>query len=96
VCRVCLDQADDGSCGLRGRVCAVVQHLPRLAEVLSAVHSTRVDDYVTAVETEVCTRCRQDAIGCCRLRNAGECALAAYLPLVVDAFDEASASLAVA
>ena len=94
VCSVCLDQANDGSCGLTRRTCAIEAHLPRLAEVLSAIDSPRMDDYVAAVEAEICSRCpERDAQGRCDLRNEGECALSAYLSLVVEAVEETHAAL---
>ena len=90
VCMVCLDSADDGSCGLaKDRVCAIERHLPRLVETLVSIKSGRMDEYVAALESEICGKCReQEADGRCRLRDHGECALAIYLPLVVDAIEE--------
>ena len=47
-----------------------------------------MDDYYDAIQAQVCPaadiRTRQ---GCCMLRNAGDCALETYLPLVVDAIE---------
>lgn len=90
VCSVCLDQANDGTCGLgRRRVCAIEAHLPRLVEVLSSIDSPRMDEYVAAVEAEICGRCaQQDSGGKCELRDEGTCALYTYLPLVVEAIEE--------
>jgi hypothetical protein len=88
VCAVCLDQADDGSCGLKRRLCALPAHLPRLAEVLGRVQSTRMDEYEAAVRAEICASCpEQDARGVCALRDQAACALFAYLPLVLDAVE---------
>jgi hypothetical protein len=88
VCGVCLDQADDGSCGLTRRACALQTHLPRLAEVLSRVRSTRMDEYEAAVRAEICAHCsQQDAEGRCALREQAECALFTYLPLVLEAVE---------
>lgn len=94
VCSVCLDQANDGTCGLGGsRLCAIQEHLPRLVATLSAIHSPRMDEYVAAVEAEICGRCsQQDAAGKCELRNRGECALYTYLSLVVEAVEEVQAA----
>ena len=91
VCAVCLDSKDDGSCGLdHGRTCALDQHGPRLIEALLKVRSSRMDEYYTALDAEICSGCQeQDAQGVCRLRNEGACALAVYLPLIVDAIEEA-------
>lgn len=89
VCSVCLDGRDDGTCGLSGRVCAVESHLPGLVEALVRVRSNRMDEYVEALRAQVCSRCdNQDARGRCKLREAGDCALDAYLSLVVDAIEE--------
>lgn len=90
VCAVCLDGRGDGSCGVTGRLCAIEAHLPRVVEAIAAVQSNRMEDYVKAIESQVCGVCEQvGPDGNCRLRNLGECALATYLYLVVDAVDEA-------
>ena len=90
VCAVCLDRKDDGSCALSGgRTCGLEAHLPRILEVVQTVHSSRMDEYVEAIRQRVCAVCEQDAQGVCRAREDGECALDAYLPLVVDALEEA-------
>jgi hypothetical protein len=93
VCAVCLDSRDDGSCGLdAGRVCALDEHLPRLVDVLVRVRSGRMDEYAEALQSEICSRCtHQDGAGACRLRNRGECALAVYLPIIVDVIEEIGA-----
>lgn len=95
VCSVCLDAADDGSCGLGGeRFCAIDSHLSRVVDAVSQVNSNRMDDYVAAIEREVCTQClSQDPKGFCASRNRGECALYAYLPLVLDAIEEVQGAL---
>jgi hypothetical protein len=92
---VCLDQRDDGSCGLTGRVCALERHLPALVEALVAVESNRMDDYDAAIREQVCAACDvPDATGRCVLRDQGDCALTAYLALVVDAVKEVQQGLA--
>ena len=92
VCSVCLDRADDGSCGLTRRTCAIERHLPEMTKTLSAVQSPRMDEYVAAVEAEICARCPEQVDGRCRLREAGDCALHAFLPLVLDAVEDVRAS----
>ena len=92
-CAACLDVADDGSCGLRNRLCSIAAHLPLIMRAIASVQSDRMDEYVAAIEDQVCRRCHeQDAQGRCRLRDRGECALYAYLPLVVDAIEEVKAA----
>ena len=94
VCRQCLDQADDGTCGLRGRVCALELHLPEIVRALVGVRSDRMDDYTAAVEEQVCSRCSAEAgSGDCRVRDRAECALYSLLPLVVEAVEEVHGSL---
>ena len=89
VCAVCLDSRDDRSCGLSGRDCAIEAHLPRLVGALMSVHSPRVEDYEAAIRAQVCDSCEeQDASGRCTLRDNAECALEAYLSLVLDAVDD--------
>jgi hypothetical protein len=94
VCSVCLDARDDQSCGLTGRVCAIEEHLPGVAAAIAATRSTRLDDYLDAIRSEVCRRCRhQDAAGACELRGAADCALETYLYLVVEAIEDVEGPL---
>jgi hypothetical protein len=90
VCAVCLDGRDDQSCGLSARTCAIEDHLPQLVRALSSVPtSKRLEDYADAIRAQVCSVCRhQDEKGSCDLRNHGDCALDAYLSLVLDAVEE--------
>ena len=89
VCSPCLDGRGDGTCGLSGRTCALDVHLPRIVEAILAVDSTRMDDFIAAIEAEICAGCEsRGSGGACRLRDQGDCALATYLPLVVDAVEE--------
>jgi hypothetical protein len=93
VCAVCLDSRDDGSCGIgHGRTCALDRHGPLLIDTMLKVRSGRMDEYFAALDAEICSRCQeQDAQGNCGLRNEGLCALAVYLPLIVDAIEETDA-----
>jgi hypothetical protein len=94
VCRVCLDQAADGSCGLTHRVCALDRHLPALAGAVVSVRSDRMDEYVAAIEAQVCPQCpEQDACGTCRVRDDARCSLYSYLSLVVEAVEGVHGSL---
>ena len=89
VCAVCLDGRGDGSCGINGRLCALEDHLPRVVEAIAAVQSNRMDDYIKAIESQICSACEHARPGAnCRLRSVGDCALATYLYLVVDAVEE--------
>ena len=89
VCTVCMDQKDDGSCGLRGRQCAIEKHLPGVVEAVASIESDHMDDYIAALESQVCGQCsEQDTAGRCGLREKGDCALHAYLALVVEAIQD--------
>ena len=90
VCAVCLDGAEDGACRLAGdRTCAVDEHLPQLVGAIRDVRAGREDGYATAVEVRVCRHCsHRDPRGGCSLRQDGSCALAVYLPLLVEAIEE--------
>lgn len=89
VCSVCLDRHDDGTCGLSRRNCALAVHLPRAIEVASAIDSAQMEPYYEALEREICARCSNENLdGACVLRARAECALHAYLPLVVEAIRE--------
>lgn len=91
-CAACLEVADNGSCGLRSRLCALAAHLPLIVKAIGSVQSDRMDEYVEAIEDQVCRQCHEhDAQGRCRFRDRGECALYSYLPLVVDAIDQVGA-----
>jgi hypothetical protein len=84
-----MDQKDDGSCDLHGRVCAIEKHLSGVVQAITAIDSDRMDDYVSAIEGQVCGHCsEQDASGTCTLREKGDCALYVYLSLVVDAIQD--------
>jgi hypothetical protein len=89
VCSVCLDRKDDGSCSLTGRVCAIEAHLPGLVKAILATKSRRMDEYYDAIRAQVCSGCQhQGEAGRCALRDAGDCALETYLPLLLDAIED--------
>jgi len=89
VCAPCLDGTGDGRCGLTGRLCAIDVHLPGVVDAIMSVDSDRIADYMTAIEAQVCWGCeRREPSGDCHLRDSGDCALSAYLSLVVDGVDE--------
>ena len=90
VCRVCTDQDSDGSCGLEDPgSCALFRLFPQVARAIQTTHSDDIRDYVRAIREQVCSVCRmQDAEGHCETREKVECALDAYLLLVVDAIEE--------
>ena len=92
VCRVCTDRNNDGSCGLEDPgSCALFRLFPQVACAIQTTHSDDIRDYVKAIREQVCSVCRmQDDDGQCETREKVECALDAYLLLIVDAIEEAT------
>lgn len=90
VCSVCLDGTDDSRCGLAAPArCPLEELLPRLVEAIRDVRVRHHDAFASAVEARVCGHCEhRDGYGLCHLRRDGRCAVALYLPLVVEAIDE--------
>jgi hypothetical protein len=97
VCAICLDGADDGSCGLAGPPsCGIDEHLPRLVDAILDVRRRHDDAYAAAVEAKVCSHCsHRDALGLCRLRRDGRCTVSVYLPLVIEAVEEVEGQLGI-
>ena len=92
VCRVCTDRTNEGSCGLEDPgSCALFRLFPQVAKAVQTTHSDDIRDYIKAIREQVCSICRmQDAEGHCETRENVECALDAYLLLIVDAIEEAT------
>ena len=92
VCGVCTDRDNEGSCGLENpESCALFRLFPQLARAIQTTHSDDIRDYVKSIREQVCSVCpMQDAEGHCETRERVECALDAYLLLVVDAIEEAT------
>lgn len=91
-CAACLDPGDDGQPRVpaRGADCPLRTYFPVVMDVVRRIHSDAMDAYVTALESDVCQRCRElGAGGRCARRDRGECALYAYLPLTVEAIEKA-------
>jgi hypothetical protein len=92
ICKVCTSRTVSGDCGLEApSTCALFQLFPRVAKAIQSVTSDDVQEYVNAIRLQVCSVCAgQDAGGCCETRQQVQCALDAYLLLVVDAIEEAT------
>jgi hypothetical protein len=92
ICKVCTSRTVDGECGLENpSSCALFQLFPRVAQAISSVSSDNINDYIEAIRRQVCSICAdQDPSGRCETRQQVQCALDAYLLLVVDAIEEAT------
>ncbi|MFS8065607.1 MAG: hypothetical protein ACMG6S_04465 [Byssovorax sp.] len=93
-CAVCMDRANSGECAVpaRGDDCPLRAFFPAVLDIVRRTESGSMEAYIAAVETEICPRCAEnDAVHGCGRRNRGECGLYAYLPLTVDAIEEALA-----
>jgi hypothetical protein len=93
-CGVCLDRTDTGECAVpaRGGDCPLHTFFPAVLNIVRRTDSRSMEAYIAAVESEICPRCSEnDAVHGCGRRNRGECGLYAYLPLTVDAIEEALA-----
>ena len=90
ICSVCIDRNPDGSCDRReeGR-CTLMEKLPLAAEVVLQVHSDRMEPYIEAIRTHLCSQCdHRYPDGSCAPRETDQCMLNSYLPLVVEAIEE--------
>ncbi|MGO4885946.1 MAG: hypothetical protein ACLP59_34755 [Bryobacteraceae bacterium] len=92
ICRVCSDRKMDGTCGLEDPgECALFRLFPQVAEAIQGTDSDNLEDYIEAIRRHVCTVCAaQEKDLSCGLREQVQCALDAYLLLVVEAIEEAT------
>ncbi len=86
VCRKCIDGDSTGTCRLpSGEECALKANLSTVLQTIASVPDWSVERQVGAMRIAVCSRCpdqREDGI--CEKRNALECALDRYYPLVLE------------
>jgi hypothetical protein len=62
-----------------------------VAAAIRSVHSDDIRQYIDAIRRQVCSVCTEQAAdGSCETRQQVQCALDAYLLLVVDAIEEAT------
>ncbi len=92
ICRVCTDRTVDGECGLEEPArCALFRLFPQVAQAIQTVKSDDITQYIEAIRRNVCSVCAdQAADGSCETRQQVQCALDAYLVLVVDVIEEAT------
>ncbi len=66
------------------RECAIFSNLPEIAAIVESTNALSIGPYLDEVRSRICRTCLEDAHGCCPLRNAVDCALDCYLPMVVE------------
>jgi hypothetical protein len=90
ICNVCTSRTVDGECGLENPTsCALFRLFPQVAHAIQSVRSDDIQQYVDAIRRQVCTVCSDQAPdGTCETRQQVQCALDAYLLLVVDVIEE--------
>jgi len=93
ICKVCTDRTVNGECGLeQPSRCALFRLFPQVAQAIQSVESDDIQQYIEAIRQSVCSVCVDHAAdGSCETRQQVQCALDAYLLLVVDAIEEATA-----
>lgn len=92
ICKVCTERTVDGQCGLeQPSACALFRLFPQVAQAIQSVSSDDIHQYIDAIRRDVCSVCAEQAAdGTCETRQQVQCALDAYLLLVVDAIEEAT------
>jgi hypothetical protein len=92
ICRLCTERDSDGQCGLEApSSCALFRLFPQVALAVQSVNSDDINPYIEAIRRNVCSVCEEQAgDGTCEIRRQVQCALDAYLLLVVDAIEEAT------
>ena len=92
ICSVCSDRTAAGECGKENPSdCALFRLFPQVAQAIQSVDSNDIHQYIDAIRSNVCSVCREQARdGSCEVRQQVQCAIDAYLLLVVDAIEEAT------
>ena len=92
ICSVCTERKPDGGCGLEDPFsCALFRLFPNVARAIQSVQSDDIYPYIEAIRRDVCSVCQDQASdGTCETRRQVQCALDAYLLLVVEAIEEAT------
>lgn len=91
ICPRCSRYTAQGTCSLpSSRPCAIFRNLADIADIVRRTHSGRIDPYADGIRLNVCSACpHEDDHGSCPMRDHVDCALDAYLPIVVDHLESA-------
>ncbi|MEO8593026.1 MAG: hypothetical protein ABI759_06880 [Candidatus Solibacter sp.] len=92
ICGVCTERTVEGECGREEpSSCSLFRLFPEVAQAIESVSSNDIRRYIDAIRGKVCTVCTDQAPdGTCQERQQVTCSLDAYLPLIVDAIEEAT------
>jgi hypothetical protein len=92
ICRVCTDRTVEGECCLEdASSCALFRLFPQVARAVQSVSSDDIRHYIRAIREQVCSVCsEQTSDSECESRKQVQCALDAYLLLIVDAIEEST------
>ena len=95
ICGVCTERTTEGQCGLESpSSCALFRLFPQVAQAIQSVDSDDIHEYIDAIRRNVCKVCEEQARdGSCEARQQVQCSLDAYLLLVVEAIEEATARI---
>jgi hypothetical protein len=90
ICQVCIYQTAGGGCSLtKDLACPILTRVDLIIEVVRQIDDDRIDPYVDKLRDTICVDCRmQDAEGKCLMRDAADCALDDYFPLIVEIVEE--------
>lgn len=85
VCRKCIDGNGKGDCRLpTDELCPLETYFPAITEAILNASPPLLDSGARALRSQVCNKCLYGSAEECRKRNAMECALERYLPVVID------------
>ncbi|HEX9614017.1 MAG TPA: hypothetical protein VGA55_00840 [Bacteroidota bacterium] len=85
VCRRCIDGDSHGACRLpTDEACPLEAHFPIVAETVDGMRSRSMQSYILSIRKRVCSQCPYGSPDACRRRDALECALERYAPLIVE------------
>jgi hypothetical protein len=85
ICPNCVRFTRERTCSLsKGQRCPVFAHLAEIAAIVERTQCKSISPYMDKVRCGICARCLEDAQGNCVMRDALDCALDTYLPMIVD------------
>ena len=89
ICPHCIEGDGTGNCHISfDKLCTIEVNYDRIVKSILATKSDRYEDYVAGLRENVCENCSYGASEDCDERNAVECPLDRYYPMIVDAIEE--------